>query len=46
MDVVDGYNSLPVVTRVYVTLVVITSALCALDVRVYLYVTWHERMAL
>eukprot|EP00889_Picochlorum_renovo_P008870 jgi/Picre1/35900/NNA_003358.t1 len=32
MDVVDGYNSLPVVTRVYVTLVVITSALCALDV--------------
>lgn len=42
MDVVDGYSSLPVVTRVYVTLVVITSVLCALDVRTYIPVAKND----
>lgn len=34
MDVVEAYNQLPVVTRYYVTLCVVTTAACALDVRI------------
>ena len=36
VDVADAYNSLPIVTRVYVTSVIVVSLLCALDV-CYLY---------
>lgn len=36
VDVADAYNSLPIVTRIYVTLVILVSLLCALDVS-YLY---------
>jgi hypothetical protein len=32
MDVMDAYKQLPVVTRSYVTLCVVTTAACALDV--------------
>lgn len=33
VDVAEAYFSLPIVTRVYLTLVVGTSIMCALDVR-------------
>ena len=42
MDVTAAYNSLPIVTRVYVTMCVGTAVLCALDVRTFIIENYYS----